>query len=423
MATKKGFLKNVAVLAGGSALGQIISYLVSPLLTRLYTPGDFGVFSVYFSITGICVVASSFRFGLAIPLPKEEKNAINILGLCFVIIPVFSAGVYFFIIFSQNFMSGWIDIPKLLPYLWMIPLSVFFSGLYQALEYWNIRRGNYPSNAKARINLSLATAGAKVFWGAVKSGGPGLLWGDLIGRSWGFIIISISVLKAGLQKIKDITFSGIIFCAKRYWKFPAFSLPGALLTSASNNLPAIFLAKYYGLPAAGWYALSSRILLVPINSVGSAVGQVYLGEGARIIHNDKKRLKSLYFKTVFRLFLVGFIPTLIIMIWGPFLFAVIFGDKWEMAGRFARVLAPGFLASFSISWIPNFALLERLDIGGIWTFIYFTLIVSAMVISRKTGFDSLTALMALSFVMVFSYLLMFFLHIFVIYKHTKENTP
>ncbi len=423
MASQKWFLKNVAVLAGGSALGQIISYLVSPLLTRLYTPCDFGIFSIYFSITGIFVVGASFRFSLAIPLPKDEKNAFNLLALSLCVVPLFSGAMYFLIIFSNNFMSGWIDIPKILPFLWMIPAALFFSGLYQSLEYWNIRCGCYSLNAKARINLSLATAGAKVFFGSAKSGGAGLLWGDLLGRAWGFGIIAFLIFKGGLKGIKGISFSGMIACAKRYWKFPAFSLPGAFLISASNNLPAIFLAKYYGLPEAGWYALASRILLVPINSIGSAVAQVYLGEGARLIHNDKKKLKKLYFKTISRLFLSGLIPALIIIIWGPFLFTLIFGEKWEMAGRFARIMAPGFLAFFCIGRIPNFALLERLDIGGTWTFAYFIFIVSAMVVSRRAGFDSLNALMALSFVMVFSHLLMFFLHIFVIYKHTKESSP
>ena len=39
---KGGFVRSVAVLAGGTGLGQAVVVLASPLLTWIYTPEDFG---------------------------------------------------------------------------------------------------------------------------------------------------------------------------------------------------------------------------------------------------------------------------------------------------------------------------------------------------------------------------------------------
>ena len=77
------FAKGVAVLAGGAALGQAITVLVSPILTRLYSPEDFGVFGVYASILGIVTVIASLRYEYALPFPEDGETAANILALCF----------------------------------------------------------------------------------------------------------------------------------------------------------------------------------------------------------------------------------------------------------------------------------------------------------------------------------------------------
>ncbi|MGQ9623675.1 MAG: lipopolysaccharide biosynthesis protein, partial [Candidatus Caldatribacteriaceae bacterium] len=77
------FGRSVLLLAGGTALGQAVTVLVSPILTRLYSPEDFGVFGVYASLLGIVAVIASLRYEYAIPLPEEDETAANILALCF----------------------------------------------------------------------------------------------------------------------------------------------------------------------------------------------------------------------------------------------------------------------------------------------------------------------------------------------------
>jgi len=84
------FMRNVAVLAGGSAFGQLINISVAPILSRLYTPGDYGLLAVYASILGLLLVVVSLRYEMAIPLPDDEVAAANLLALSLIIVIVIS---------------------------------------------------------------------------------------------------------------------------------------------------------------------------------------------------------------------------------------------------------------------------------------------------------------------------------------------
>ncbi len=63
----------VAVLVTGTAFGQLIVLAASPLVTRLYTPADFGVLGVFSAFLGILGIAVTLRYELAIPLPRTTR--------------------------------------------------------------------------------------------------------------------------------------------------------------------------------------------------------------------------------------------------------------------------------------------------------------------------------------------------------------
>src|SRR5579859_6097194 len=78
------FLKDVSIMLTGAAGGQAVSLLLSPLLTRLYSPQEFGTLSVYSAIVAILVVISSLRYELALPLVRDDEDAVNLMAVCLV---------------------------------------------------------------------------------------------------------------------------------------------------------------------------------------------------------------------------------------------------------------------------------------------------------------------------------------------------
>src|SRR5262245_43618883 len=65
---ERPFLRNVSIMLSGAAAGQMVSILLSPVLTRLYSPQQFGVLSVYSALLAILVVVASLRYELTIPM-------------------------------------------------------------------------------------------------------------------------------------------------------------------------------------------------------------------------------------------------------------------------------------------------------------------------------------------------------------------
>ena len=82
---KSEFSRNVLTLMTGTTIAQAIPIAISPILTRIYTPEDFGMFALYMSVASILSVVATGRYELAIMLPKKDEDAVNIVALSIII--------------------------------------------------------------------------------------------------------------------------------------------------------------------------------------------------------------------------------------------------------------------------------------------------------------------------------------------------
>ena len=96
---KNSFLINIITLISGTAISQGILFAATPFLTRLYTPEEFGYFSLYAAIVAVITSVASWKYELAIMLPKEEKDAQAVLFLSIITTIISTALVFLFIFF------------------------------------------------------------------------------------------------------------------------------------------------------------------------------------------------------------------------------------------------------------------------------------------------------------------------------------
>ena len=80
------FSKNVITMLTGNMIAQLIPLLITPILSRLFSVEEFGVFALYSSIATFFMVVAAGRYETAILLPKEDRDAVNILALSFLIL-------------------------------------------------------------------------------------------------------------------------------------------------------------------------------------------------------------------------------------------------------------------------------------------------------------------------------------------------
>jgi len=407
---KNRFFRSVSTLAGGAALGQILNIIASPLLTRLYSPEDFGVFGVYASILGIFIVTASFRYEFAIPLPEDDRNAANILFLCFVLLfgtTIFSA---FLIFFCGQQIVTWANVPQLGCYLWLIPLGLFGSGAYQILSYWAIRKRNFTQLGKTKFTRGFARVFLQIGIGLFTPGPIGLLLGQCAGDSAGSGSLGTAAWKMDRFSFKSVSFNGIRNVARRYKRFPIFSGTADLIDSLGLNLPQLLFAAFYGANVVGFFMFATRIIGAPLNLVVDSVSQVFLGEVSQLAKVDLISLKLFFIKLLFKLVVIGGIPIGIICFFAPCFFSLIFGSEWITAGTYVQIMGIMFAIRFAIVPFQHiFTILEKQDIYLFWNSTRFFIVIGSILLGKLLNLPDLSVIAVYSGSMSISYIFLIFL--------------
>jgi O-antigen/teichoic acid export membrane protein len=354
----------VAVLFAGTALGQSVTLLAAPLLTRLYTPAEFGVLAVYTSILSILAVQAGLRYEVAITLPEDDETAANLLALTLGIVlfmgPLAGLGVWL----MGDQLARSVNTPALKPYLWLVPLGLVGAGVYQAFSRWAIRRKAYARIARTKVNQSLGMVVTQLVLGFMKLDAVGLLLGQVVGKMGGSGTLATLTWRHNKEAIKKVSVAGIRRAALRYRRFPQISTSSALVYSAVLYTPPLLIAAFYGPQVAGWFALGQRVVGLPMTLIGRSVGDVYIGEAAQLIRTNPYALERLLVKTAKHLALVGALPTAVLGLAGPQLFALAFGEEWREAGVYVQLMAFMFLAQFVTSpLVATFGVSERQDLS------------------------------------------------------------
>lgn len=339
---KSEFSKNVLTLMTGTTIAQAIPIAISPILTRIYTPEDFGVFALYMSIAAIISVIATGRYEMAIMLPKEDEDVKSIVKLIMILLSAVTFITFLIVFFFNHTITNLFENPEISNWLYFLPISIFLVGLYQIYNYLLIREKNFKRLSTNKIIVSTTNASTQLAYGFAFSNGFGLLFGNIIG----YVISIYFIIKSKVVN-KYFTFkdNSINKVAKEYQNFPKYDVPSVLVNVIANQLPILALGKFFGLGVVGFYSLMYKVLMMPINLLSSTVLDVFK-QRATEDYNKHGNCKDIYVKTFKSLVLIGILPFTILGIFAPEIFAFVFGEKWKVAGEFAQIMTPVFYLSF-----------------------------------------------------------------------------
>lgn len=320
----------------GSAIAQIITYALSPVISRLFHPEDFGIFGSFSAVTGIIGALITLDYSQALMLPKEKHVAINLYFLSVIstiIITILAS------IISIIKPSIFYNLTKTKGYgaLLLFIITLLITGINNSLQAWAIRSKAFKRTSASQVIRSMGSSSSRIIFGFFKAGSLGLIISDVIANILaGFSLVQLVI--SDLKTIKSsININKIKSLAKEYVDFPLFSASQNFVNAISSGLPVLLISKFYGLPAAGAYAFSINMLQAPMSLVLTALRQVLFQKACEFQH-EGKALSILYMRTVATLFAIAIIPSLILFIWAPQIFTFIFGERWQLAGILARSL-------------------------------------------------------------------------------------
>lgn len=346
------FARGVAVLSGGTVAAQLILLSAVPVLTRLYSPDDFGVLAVFVSVLSILSVVTCLRYELAIPIAEDSQTALNVVALCLLITTGMSMLVGLLVWQVGDNLVNFLDVGEVLAYLWLLPVGIFLVGVYQTFNYWATREKAFGCISKTKLTQSVSSLLVQL--SCFKLGPIGLVAGYITGQAFGAVLLAKSAFKSVRKQSVSIKHLKIVLC--RYRRFPKLSTLDGLLNASSLHVFPIILLVIFGSPLAGFVALANRIAHMPITFMSSSVAQVtYTALVEMDIYEKRDFISQLSLLLSYAITPL----TIILIFYGEEIFSFVFSNKWGVAGEYVGWIAVWVHFQFMSSPISNIFLVQE----------------------------------------------------------------
>lgn len=362
---RRPFLKNVSVMLTGAALGQSVSILLSPVLTRLFSPQQFGVLSIYTAILTIVVVMASLRYEMTLPLAASDEDAINLAAVCGCALAAMTAVLA---LIAFTFPMSWarliwptaLSATRVHIYCGMLVLGFFCLGAYYIALYLATRQGGYRAVANTRIAQGVVGPLSQIGMGLAHLGGHGLVLGSIIGQSAGTFGLLRKVLAGRDDLLRAVSWRRMKALAARYRRFPLIASWAALLDQlGGNQLLYLLVSVQFSPRIAGFIFLAERIVARPLSIVGTSILQVFLGEASKTVSSDPAKLKSRFYQVTTRQFGLALVWIVTANLAAAELFPFAFGAKWSEGVVYLQAMSLGYLIQAVV--LPVFHTLQIME--------------------------------------------------------------
>ena len=355
---RSAFGRGVTMLAGGSAFAQLLSVAVAPLLTRLFSPEDFGVLAIYTTIISIVGVIASGQYHQAIPLPNDDFTAANLFSLSLALVLGIALASALVVIPYGMPIANFLGAPALGPYMWLVPLGILGVATYEVASTYAIRKKSFGLIARTRITQGVGQSGVQVITGLSGAGAIGLLAGQLIGQTVGSLALATAALRGDREAFRHVRFAAMADAALRYKRFPVFWSWAVIFNALGVQAPVLLIAYFFGGAVAGLFALAQRVAMMPVMLIAKSSSQVFFSIASEA--NRSNKLGAVAGNLFHKMFCAAlpFLP--IVVLAAPDLVEVIFGSTWRESGVFIQWLAPWlFILFLAFPLTPVVKVLER----------------------------------------------------------------
>jgi O-antigen/teichoic acid export membrane protein len=348
--SQPGFWKNVMTVLAGATGAQALPLLVAPLLTRMCAPEQMGAFSVWLGVIAVTSIVATLRIDtvMVLDLGRHQQR------LCFSVV-AWAATAVALALTLVAVATRIVGLPAVQGMSWLALLTIgigtWLTATMQTTLAYAASHRLFGKAAKAKMMQAGTIALAQVALLYAGANGAALLTGQLIGLAaglWAARKLLAPPHPAPQQRLRlklDAEQRNYLVRHQAFWRF---SLPSSLINTLVGQLPLFMIGLRHGALAAGLFALTQRVISAPVTLVAASVLEVFKRQAVQEFQ-ALGNCRSVYLATFRALVLLALFPSLLLFLFAPPLFSLVFGTDWRPAGEFARVLAPlcffNFIAS------------------------------------------------------------------------------
>ncbi len=344
-----GIFRGILTMVAGSGAARLLGVAFIPILTRLYTPDDYGLLALFMSLVAILAPIMTLRYAQAIPLPRHDRIAFNLFALCIVLIATLLAILIAVCVTLGDSILAAFNMRALAQWQWLVLLAVIGAAVYELLSLWATREKAYRDIAVTQFNQSLAGDATKLLLGAFQLHAFGLLFGQFVADTSGSGVF-VKRFHASFARLRVAVrprLMKLLFC--HYRDFAAYRLPSQVLMRLSQQAPILIMASLFGQAQTGQLGLAIATLAAPVSLIGQAAGKAYYAEVASLGRHQPRQILRITLQTQGALFMVGIPLAALVALLAPRLFGPVFGSGWIVAGKYAAILSPYVLFQFTSS--------------------------------------------------------------------------
>ncbi|MBO7495188.1 MAG: oligosaccharide flippase family protein [Salinivirgaceae bacterium] len=401
---KSGIVKNTSKLLAANIIAQAVGFAVYPILTRLYSPDDFGALNIFLTIGGIATLFATAEYQNSIMLPKNEKSGVACFHIGFIITLIVTL-IFALSIPFANQISHLLDVPQLSTSYWMLPIYILVISLWTLLNYWHTRNERFTSVSAYQITQCITGAGVK--WGLARFASNGLIIGSVVAPLVALASNIATTFRTAIKPLLTFDKEECRRMAREYVNFPKFSLPRSIVNYISSNLPILMLTPFFSLTEIGYYGMALTLAFTPITLIIKSVFQVFFQDTTQRVQRGEsicEFFKKLQIRTV--LIVLPLFVTLYFIL--PQLTKWLLGEGWENSGIYIQAMLPWILMTTLVGPICYLSdIFKKQKVGFLFEMLTFVLRIAGLALGIWSG-NFLTAIIGYSaggFVAIFAQLI------------------
>lgn len=340
---KQTVVRSFLTVLKGAVIAQAIGFLVLPILSRQFAPEAFGHFQLYTSIINMLAVVAALRLEVALLSARDPEEYSALLWACAAInLAVAALAAAAALLLPALMPEALAGMEKL---LWLIPAGVISAGALQTLGYAAQRQKDFAGNAASKVLQVAGYGGSGLGAGALGAPPFGLVAADIVGRGVAAVYLAV---RGGVHRLRRVPLFTVTAAIRAHRNMPLLAVPGGLVSTAAAATTPLILYGAFSPATSGQFGLADRSLTVPTVLIATSLAQVVTAELAERLRARSPTARDVYRRLVRLMAKIAVVPAILLLLAGPSVFALVFGEAWRPAGEFARIGVPLYFISFVV---------------------------------------------------------------------------
>lgn len=343
------YVHDIVMQSSGNTLAQALGVISIPILSRLYSPADFGTLNIFLHAVSFMTILITWRYEYLIVLPKEESASLSLFSFVVSLGLTVTVLTTPLLLSKSIYISGLIGNKALADWLVLAPLTALLTSLSVGVQQRVQRKKNYRHSGLSEVANKFGYFGSGVIGSLFLPNIIGLMAATAIGMMSKIAWLLAVLLCSKKEYLITTNYAQVWSVVREYARLSSSWVVSHLMLAITGGLPALFIMKAYGDETLGQFSLVVSTLYLPSSIIGNAIGQVYY-QRAAYLHSHGEPFDLLWNETAKSLIIIGLPVFTIVACLAPFAYPFVFGSQWEAAGQYAVIIS--FSSAFAFITAP-----------------------------------------------------------------------